>query len=101
VVDGQGRIYRQIYGESYSGDKLGEPLKQLITGAPVPDNFNLATILDRVRILCTVYDPVTGEYRVNNGLFLEIAGFMTFLISLIWFFLLEWRTRRKRSFSGG
>jgi len=95
LVDAQGRIYRQIYGDSYSGDKLGEPLKQLITGSPVPDNVSLSAILDRVRILCTVYDPVTGEYRVNNGLFLEIAGFMTFLISVVWFFLLEWRTRRK------
>jgi protein SCO1/2 len=95
LVDAQGRIYRQIYGDSYSGDKLGEPLKQLITGAPVPDNVSLSAILDRVRILCTVYDPVTGEYRVNNGLFLEIAGFMTFLISIIWFFLNEWRTQRK------
>jgi protein SCO1/2 len=95
LVDPEGRIYRQIYGDSYSGDKLGEPLKQLIAGAPVPDNVSLSAILDRVRILCTVYDPVSGEYRVNNGLFLEIAGFATFLISLAWFFLLEWRTRRK------
>jgi len=101
LVDAQGRIYRQIYGDSYSGEKLGEPLKQLITGAPIADEVSIAAILDRVRILCTVYDPVTGEYRVNNGLFLEIAGFMTFLISLAWFFVLEWRTRRKRSFSGG
>ena len=39
--------------------------------APVPDNVSFAAILDRVRILCTVYDPVSGEYRVNNGLFLD------------------------------
>lgn len=95
LVDTQGKIYRQIYGESYSGDKLGEPIKQLISGAPIPNDVSLSAILDRVRILCTVYDPVTGEYRVNNGLFLEIAGFMTFLISVVWFFLLEWRARRK------
>lgn len=95
LVDAQGKIYRQIYGESFAGDKLGEPIKQLINGAPMPENLSLAQILDRVRILCTVYDPVTGEYRVNNGLFLEIAGFLTFLISVAWFFLLEWRSQKK------
>lgn len=95
IVDAQGRIYRQIYGEGFSGDKLGEPLKQLITAAPEPNNVSLAALIDRVRILCTVYDPVTGEYRVNNGLALEIAGGLTFILSIIWFFLLEWRTQRK------
>ena len=94
VVDAQGRIYRQIYGESFAGDMLGEPLKQLIADAPIPNNVSISAILERVRILCTVYDPVTGEYRVNNGLALEVAGGLTFLISIAWFFLLEWRTQR-------
>lgn len=95
VVDAQGKIYRQIYGESFSGDILGEPLKQLITDAPLPNIVSIAAIIERVRILCTVYDPVTGEYRVNSGLALEIAGGLTFLFSIAWFFLLEWRTQRK------
>lgn len=100
LVDADGRIYRQIYGDSYSGDKIGEPLKQLITNAPVANEVNITALMERVRILCTVYDPVTGEYRINNALFLEIAGFATFVISLVWFFLLEWRSRRKpRQFS--
>ena len=101
VIDAQGRIYRQIYGEGFAGDILGEPLKQLITDTPMPNNVSLAAIIERVRILCTVYDPVTGEYRVNNGLALEVAGGLTFLVSIAWFFLLEWRTRRKsRRLSG-
>ena len=95
IVDAQGRIYRQIYGDTLSGDMLGDPIKQLINNAPMPNNVDLATIIDRVRILCTVYDPVTGEYRVKSGLGLEVAGGLTFLISMIWFFVAEWRTRRK------
>ncbi|MBI3524250.1 MAG: SCO family protein [Betaproteobacteria bacterium] len=101
VVDAQGRIYRQIYGESFAGDMLGEPLRQLITDAPMPNKVSLSAILERVRILCTVYDPVTGEYRVKNGLALEVAGGLTFLIAIAWFFLLEWRAQRKsRRFPG-
>lgn len=95
VLDAQGRIYRQIYGDALTGDMLGEPLKQLIVNAPMPNSVDIAAIIDRVRIVCTVYDPVTGEYRVKNGLGLEIAGGLTFLVSMIWFFLHEWRERRK------
>jgi protein SCO1/2 len=95
VVDAEGRIYRQIYGEDYSADYLTEPLKQLITGTPVADATSLSGILEQVRILCSVYDPRTGKYRVSYGLVLEIAGGATFLLWIIWFFLSEWLTRRR------
>jgi hypothetical protein len=28
-----------------------------------------------VRIICSVYDPLTGRYRTNYSLYFEIAGF--------------------------
>lgn len=80
LVDADGKIYRQIYGEALTADQLVEPLKQLIAGAPVAQTNAVADIFDRVRILCSVYDPKTGQYRVNYSLFLEIAGFLTFFI---------------------
>ncbi len=95
VVDAQGRIYRQIYGDDYSADYLVEPLRQLIAGAPVTEARSLSAILDQVRILCSVYDPRTGKYRVSYGLVLEIAGGATFLLWIIWFFLGEWLARRR------
>ena len=94
IVDGEGRIYRQVYGDSYAADKLVEPLQQLINGAPVAETGAFSALVDRVRILCSVYDPLTGEYRVRYGLFFEIAGGITFLLWFIWFFLSEWLTRR-------
>lgn len=97
VVDAEGRIYRQIYGEDYSADYLTEPLKQLITGTPIADATSLSAILQQVRILCSVYDPRTGKYRVSYAIVLEIAGGATFLLWIIWFFLNEWwRTRSAR-----
>lgn len=95
VVDADGRIYRQIYGEDYSADYLTEPLRQLISGTPVADATSLAAIIERVRILCSVYDPRTGRYRVSYAIVLEIAGGATFLLWIIWFFLNEWWTRRR------
>jgi protein SCO1/2 len=95
VVDAEGRIYRQIYGEDYSANYLTEPLRQLITGTPIAEAASLSAILDQVRILCSVYDPRTGKYRVSYGIVLEIAGGATFLLWIIWFFLNEWLARRR------
>jgi protein SCO1 len=94
VLDARGRIYRQIYGDAYDADSLTMPLRQLITGAPVADDTSLAGIFERVRILCSVYDPRTGKYRVSYGLVFEIAGGVTFLLWISWFFLAEWRAQR-------
>jgi hypothetical protein len=93
VVDAEGRIYRQVYGEDYSADYLTEPLRQLITGTPVADAASLSAIIERVRILCSVYDPRTGKYRVSYAVVLEVAGGATFLLWIIWFFLSEWLTQ--------
>lgn len=95
ILDAQGRIYTQVYGDRLSPEKLGEPVRQLLRGAPLPQTLRLADVLDRVRILCTVYDPVTGGYRYDYGLFLEIAGGSTFFLAMIWFFVSEWLARRR------
>jgi protein SCO1/2 len=100
LLDAQGRIYRQIYGEALMADALDEPLKQLLTNAPVPEQISLDDLVDRVRILCTVYDPVTGTYRLKYGLFIEIAGGVTFALTMLWFFLAEWRAKRRARRAG-
>lgn len=96
VLDRQGRISTQIYGERLSRDQLGEPLRLMLRDAPMPPGMPLAELVERVRILCTVYDPVTGKYRTNYGLLIEVAGGVTFALSMAWFFISEWRTQRRR-----
>ena len=95
LLDGTGRIYRQIYGDSFGADGLAEPLKQLLSNTPVAQQLSLEGLLDRVRILCTVYDPKSGTYRVQYGLLIEVAGGVTFALAVVWFFLAEWRTQRR------
>ena len=90
IVDAEGRIRRQVVGDTFSADMLGEPLKKLIGGLPVGDTLRLTDIFDRVRILCSVYDPATGEYRVSYALYFEIAGGITFILAMIWFAINEW-----------
>ena len=95
LLDAQGRIYRQIYGEELDAGSLGEPIKQLLANAPVRQQLRLDDLIDRVRILCTVYDPVTGKYRVQYGLLIEVAGGVTFALFMAWFFLSEWQAQRR------
>ncbi len=71
IVDASGRVVRQVYGESFELPMFVGPLKELATGAPAPAQ-SLSGLLERVRILCTVYDPRAGRYRLNYGLFIEI-----------------------------
>lgn len=94
IVDANGRIFRQVYGESFELPMLVAPLKELVTGAPAPAQ-NIAALLERVRILCTVYDPLSGRYRLNYGLFIEIFAGLSILTSVAWYLTSEWRRRRR------
>ncbi|MBP6224689.1 MAG: SCO family protein [Rhizobacter sp.] len=93
LIDAQGRIARQVYGGELAADALGEPLTQLLANRPLPLRSSLADIVDRVRVLCTVYDPRTGTYRVDYSLALEVAGGLTFALTMLAYFLSEWRAR--------
>lgn len=95
VVDAEGRIHAQVYGERPGADQLGEPLRQILRGTPVPQRGALAGLIDRVRIICTVYDAQTGTYRTDYGLVLEIAGGVTFALAMLAFFVAEARQRRR------
>jgi protein SCO1 len=95
LLDARGRIARQIYGDQVRADALGEPLKELLADAPLSPDKPLASLLQQVRLLCTVYDPKTGSYRVDYSLPLEVAGGLTFIAALGWYLLNEWRTQRR------
>lgn len=94
VVDQQGRIYRQVYGDDFSIVQLIDPLKELIEGTPVPVK-SLSDFIERVRILCTIYDPRANAYRFDITVIGEIAAFFVVAIALLWFVGLELYKRRK------
>jgi protein SCO1/2 len=95
VLDAEGRIYRQIYGDSFDIPMLIEPLKQLITGAPAPAG-DWRTLLEKVRLFCTVYDRSSGRYRLDYSLFVEIFVGLTVLGTVVFGLLGEWRKQRRR-----
>lgn len=101
LLDADGRIVRQIYGESIKPAEIGEPIKLLLSGAPVEPATMLDNLMDRVRILCTVYDPKTGSYRVDYTLPIQIAGGVTFFVLMLIFMFNEWRSMRAAARSKG
>jgi protein SCO1/2 len=94
VVDQQGRIYRQVYGDDFPIVRLVDPLKELIEGTPVPVK-SFADFIERVRILCTLYDPRANAYRFDISVIGEIAAFFVVAIALLAFISLELYKRRK------
>jgi protein SCO1/2 len=94
ILDAQGRIHAQVYGDAFAADSLGEPLKQLLTGSLVTATASFSDLIDKVRILCSVYDPRTGKYRVDYSMYLEIAGGMSFILFMLVMVVQEWRARR-------
>jgi len=94
VVDADGRIHAQVLGDRVRADQLGEPLRRLLRDAPLAAGFDVATVIERVRILCTVYDPETGRYRYDWKLIFELFGGLVFFVTVAAHLLLDRRRRR-------
>ena len=94
ILDGQGRVYAQLYGDAFALPMLVQPLRDLALGEPFRAG-SVGAVVDRVRLLCTVYDPVTGKYRLDYALFIELAAGVIVLGGILVFLLRE-RLRARR-----
>jgi protein SCO1/2 len=94
ILDREGRVYRQVYGDRFPLPQLVGPLRELLTGAP-PAQESLAGFIERVRLLCTEYDPVTGQYRYKYSILFEIVGGVIGLSAMLIFLLVELRKTRR------
>ena len=93
ILDRDGRVMRQVYGDSFELPMFVAPLRELVLGTPAPkDDF--ASWIERVRVLCTVYDPRAGRYRLNYGLFIELFTGSTIVIGTLWYLISASRRRR-------
>ena len=71
VLDAEGKVYWQVYGEDFAPQMLVDPLLNLIYNRPI--SFSQPTSLwDRIRLVCTVYDPTQGRYRFSYGILIGL-----------------------------
>ena len=90
VIDAGGRIYRQIYGDSFAAPVLVEPLKELALGRPAGTSA-LGDWVERVKLLCTVYDPNAGRYRFDYSIFVAAGVGLVCLGAVGAFIVRAWR----------
>jgi protein SCO1 len=97
VLDREGRVYRQVYGEIFPTPQLVEPLKDLVFNRPVSEAGMLGQLTDRVRLFCTVYDAQGDRYKFDYSLFAGIfIGILVLGSSIVWLLMEVRRSRRSR-----
>lgn len=94
IVDADGRIYRQVYGDAFPDQVFIEPLKELVFGTTMRSTA-IADLLDRIRFICTVYNPSSGAYEFDYAIAfgIGIGGLSLVLTGLVIFRL--WRANRR------
>ncbi len=101
LIDREGIIYSQVYGADFELPAMVEPLKELVLNRPQPGSHFSASLVDRVKLFCTVYDPSTGRYRFDYSLFVQIAVGGIFLLLLGGWLVMETvKSARRKATSG-
>lgn len=96
VIDSKGKIYEHIfYGQNHNNDKIKNELiaslNRASSGAKnAEDDLSFAGIMiNRIKLICSDYDPVTGAYKFNylyliNYILMTIACFIAPIIFMWW-----------------
>ncbi len=84
IVDENGKIYRQVYGETFNTQLLVEPLLDLVLDRPKTSQSFLSNMVNKVRFFCTTYDPRSDSYSFDYSLFIGmmIGGIIIILTFL-------------------
>ncbi len=95
IIDAEGKVYRQVYGQVFDTPLLVEPLKELVLGRPKPGQTLLTELVDKVRFFCTTYDPSQDAYRFDYSMFIGLAIGLLIIVYTGIFMLREIRHGRK------
>jgi len=92
VIDAEGKVYRQVYGDTFAPTTFVEPLKELVYGSR-KDGSTLSGWINGLRLFCTVYDPTTGRYRFDYSVMVTVlVGFLC-LGAVAVFIVRAWRQK--------
>ncbi len=91
IVGPGGRVYRQLYGNAVDGTQLIASLRALLQQAPEPP---APTLLGKLRLVCSVYDPATGTYVFNLAYFVQMIVSAVVLLLGVAAVVFEWRRGR-------
>jgi len=93
IIDANGKVYRQVYGEDFDAPAFVEPLKDLVFDTPRDAGF-VDHWVDTFKLFCTVYDPNSGRYQFDYSIFMTILTGILCLGAILIFIVYEWRRAR-------
>lgn len=93
IVDPEGRVYRQVYGQEFEAPILVDGLKRLVLGQRAAE-ITLPALIDSARLFCTVFDPKSGRYRFDYSIVLSFAIGVMCLGAIAVFIWRSWREMR-------
>ncbi|MDX1431453.1 MAG: SCO family protein [Gammaproteobacteria bacterium] len=90
VLDADGRVHRQVYGDRFEMPALVEPLKALVfRNDPFPSS--VSAWMNNIRLFCTVYDAAAGRYRFDYSLLIGVVVGAACLLAIAVFVVHAWR----------
>lgn len=95
IIDAEGRVYRQVYGETFETPLLISPLMDLVLGRAKPNQSFMDDLINKVRFFCTAYDPASDAYSFDYSLFIGMIIGGMIIILIIAFILREYRYGRR------
>ena len=93
IIDAEGRVYRQVYGQVFETPLLVDPLIDLVLDRPQPAESLLTELGKKVRLFCTTYDPVRDGYYFDYSLFLGLLIGITIIALTTFVMIREIRAR--------
>ena len=90
LLDQEGKVYRQIYGDRFELPQMGEPLKKLV-GNVQTQYPGWGGLSNRIRLFCTVYDPKTGAYTTDYSFFVSLFFSAGIILALAAWLVRQWR----------
>ena len=90
VVDAGGRVYGQVYGQQFDAPLLVDSLKRIVMGQRAQQG-TIPALIDRVRLICTVFDPNSGRYHFNYSVFIAFGVGVLCLGGVAVFLWRSWR----------
>lgn len=87
VVSTDGRLYRQAYGIRIKPEDIKKPLRELASGM-IPAE-KPPTLIDSLKMFCTVEDPLTRELSANYPVILSIVLQVGLIMTILYFIAMK------------
>ena len=95
IIDADGKVYRQVYGQVFDTPLLVDPLIELVLGRPQPAQSFLSSLSSKIKLFCTTYDPVRDGYYFDYSLFLGMLIGGSIIVYTVIVMVRERRKSRK------